>query len=351
MPPRGHVARDRFLGCSVRRLGGRLVRPDSARRAAARHADRRRRAAQTTPAAAAPAPAAAAPAAPAAAVVSDWNAAPTNGSPGVNAPKLSGNDLLKNNSFEGGKSIPWSTSFSAPAMGAATVKDGQLCVVVTNKGVNAWDAQVRHREMVIQKGHTYSIAYLAHATKPIQMKVKVGMSGPPYKEYWTDTSELTTHPQTFVGAFTMESADDASAELAFLLRRRPGGRDRRAVHRLPRRHSPRRSAVRASRRRRRPTRRRSPTCWSIRPATWPSSPSWRSSRRRRRTRSSGSCTRRGAPSSPRATPSPSARTPPRATTSRSPTSRPGRRRARTTRSGSPATAATRSTSARTSTRS
>ena len=170
-----------------------------------------------TPAAAPPAPPvpAASPAAPAAAVVSDWNAAPTNGSPGVNVPKLSGNDLLKNNSFEGGKSVPWNTSFSAPAMGSASVKDGQLCVAVTNKGVNAWDAQVRHREMVIQKGHTYSIAYMAHASKPIQMKVKVGMSGPPYKEYWTDTSELTTHPQTFVGAFTMESADDASTELAF----------------------------------------------------------------------------------------------------------------------------------------
>ena len=160
-------------------------------------------------------PASAAPAAPAAAVVSDWNAAPTNGSAGVNVPKLSGNDLLKNNSFEGGKYIPWNTSFSAPANGTASVKDGQFCIVVTNKGVNAWDAQARHREMVIQKGHTYSISYMAHASKPIQMKAKIGMSGPPYKEYWTDTSELTTHPQTFVGAFTMESADDASTEFAF----------------------------------------------------------------------------------------------------------------------------------------
>jgi len=62
------------------------------------------------PPAAQPAPAAAsapaAPAAPAAPPVSDWKAAPTNGSPGVNVPKLSGNDLLKNNSFEGGKYLP-----------------------------------------------------------------------------------------------------------------------------------------------------------------------------------------------------------------------------------------------------
>jgi endoglucanase len=160
-------------------------------------------------------PAAAPPPAATAAPVSDWNVAPTNGSPGVNVPKLSGNDLLKNNSFEGGKYLPWNTSFSAPANGSASVKDGQLCIVVNDKGVHAWDAQARHREMVIQKGHTYSIAYVAHADKPIQMKAKIGMSGPPYKEYWTDTNELTTHPQTFVGTFTMESADDPSTEFAF----------------------------------------------------------------------------------------------------------------------------------------
>ncbi len=179
-------------------------------------------AAQSTAPAATPATAAAAAAPatpPGAAVVDtstmDWNAAPTNGSPGVHVPPLSGHELLKNNSFEGGKYIPWTTSFTSPGTGTAAVKDGQFCVTVTNKGVNPWDAQARHREMVIRKGHTYTISYMAHATKPVQVKAKVGMSGPPYKEYWTDTVDLTTHPQTFVGAFTMESDDDATAELAF----------------------------------------------------------------------------------------------------------------------------------------
>ncbi|HXT99162.1 MAG TPA: glycoside hydrolase family 9 protein [Polyangia bacterium] len=160
-------------------------------------------------------PPAAAPAAATAAPVSDWNAAPTNGSPGVNAPKLTGNDLLKNSTFDGGKSIPWSPSFSGQGAGSVSVKDGQLCVAVTNKGVNGWDTQARHREMVIQKGHTYSIAFMAHASKPIRMKAKIGMAGAPYKEYWTDTVDLTTHPQAFVGAFTMEAADDPTAEFAF----------------------------------------------------------------------------------------------------------------------------------------
>jgi endoglucanase len=164
-----------------------------------------------------PAAAAAAPAAPPSAA-SDWNAAPTNGSPGMDVPKLSGNNLVSNATFNDGKALPWTNSFSAPASGRSYVsKDGELCLEVTNKGANNWDAQLRHREMTIVKGHTYSISFKAHATQPTKARVKVGMAGPPYAEYWTDSVELTTHPQTFLGTFTMEKADDPTAELAFHL--------------------------------------------------------------------------------------------------------------------------------------
>jgi endoglucanase len=145
----------------------------------------------------------------------DWSAAPTNGSPGLDAPKLTGHDLIANVDFASGKYVPWTTSFTAPGNGRAFVAQGQLCVEVTNKGKDPWDAQARHREMVIEKGHTYSIQFMAHATRPTKLKAKIGMAGPPYKEYWTDTLDLTTHPQTFVGTFTMAEPDDPTAELAF----------------------------------------------------------------------------------------------------------------------------------------
>jgi endoglucanase len=145
----------------------------------------------------------------------DWNAAPTNGSPGIDVPRLSGHDLIKNVDFATGKYIPWTTSFTVPGNGRAFVKDAQFCVEVTNKGANPWDAQARHREMIIQKGHTYAIQFMAHATQATKIKAKIGMAGPPYKEYWTDTLDLTTHPQTFVGTFVMAEADDPTAELAF----------------------------------------------------------------------------------------------------------------------------------------
>ena len=42
----------------------------------------------------------------------DWNAAPTNGSPGVDVPKLSGNELLGNTDFGAKTYLPWTTSFT-----------------------------------------------------------------------------------------------------------------------------------------------------------------------------------------------------------------------------------------------
>jgi hypothetical protein len=154
------------------------------------------------PVATAPAPAgepapAAPPAATAGADPADWNAPPTNGSPGMDVPKPSGNNLIANADFGDGKSLPWTNSFTVPANGRTFVsKDKEYCLDMTNKGANPWDAQVRHREMTIQKGHTYSVSYKAHATQPTRMKIKVGMSGPPYKEYWADTVDLTSHPIT-----------------------------------------------------------------------------------------------------------------------------------------------------------
>jgi endoglucanase len=157
-----------------------------------------------------------APAAPATvSAAADWTAAPTNGSPGLDAPKLSGHELLANVDFSSGKYVPWTSSFTVPGNGRAFVDDGQLCVEVTNKGKNPWDAQARHRTLTIERGHTYSIQFMAHATVPTKLKAKLGMAGPPYKEYWTDTLDLTTRPQTFVGTFAMTAPDDPTAELAF----------------------------------------------------------------------------------------------------------------------------------------
>ncbi len=126
-----------------------------------------------------------------------------------------GGNLLRASTFDDGISVPWTTSFTAPADGAAQVEHGALCVTVANKGTNNWDAQLRHREMVIQQGHTYAVEFKAWASAATMARPKVGMSGPPYAEYWNATIDIDTEPKNYRGAFTMGQADDATAEFAF----------------------------------------------------------------------------------------------------------------------------------------
>ena len=124
-------------------------------------------------------------------------------------------NLLANSTFDGGISLPWTASFTVPAEGETTVTGDALCLDVRNIGANRWDAQIRHREMVIQKGHAYRIRFRAWSDKPTRVRPKVGMAGPPYAEYWADTIELDPTPRQFSAEFAMAQADDPTAELAF----------------------------------------------------------------------------------------------------------------------------------------
>jgi endoglucanase len=134
---------------------------------------------------------------------------------GSDAAAAGGGNLLKASTFDDGISVPWTTSFSAPAEGAAEVENGALCVTVASKGKNNWDAQLRHREMVIQRGHAYAVQFRAWASAATRARPKVGMSGPPYAEYWNAVIDIDVEPKLYRGAFSMSEVDDATAEFAF----------------------------------------------------------------------------------------------------------------------------------------
>lgn len=123
-------------------------------------------------------------------------------------------NLLHNMDFSTGSMLPWLTSFSAPAEGEGMVKDGALCVNVKAGGTNRWDAQVRHREMVVQKGHDYVVSFKAWASRDTNLAAKIGMSGPPYTDYWTKALKLTKDPQLFAYKFKMTRPDDPTVEFA-----------------------------------------------------------------------------------------------------------------------------------------
>lgn len=134
--------------------------------------------------------------------------------PGADSAALAHN-LLAQSSFDDGSMLPWMTSFSAPAAGEAKVEKGELCVNVQAKGQNRWDAQVRHRQMTIQQGHDYVLSFAAHASRKVDVAIKVGMAGPPYQDYFTRKVALGPDAGRFSFPFKMSQADDATAELAF----------------------------------------------------------------------------------------------------------------------------------------
>jgi endoglucanase len=142
-------------------------------------------------------------------------ARPTGGSASSATAPSSPHNLIHKDSFEDGKSLPWQTSFTVPADGRAFTEAGEYCVEVKNKGTNRWDAQFRHREMVIEKGHDYAVQFKIRSTQPIRAYLKVGMSGPPHREYFKKLMELTPAHQTVAGTFTMNAPDDPTAEFAF----------------------------------------------------------------------------------------------------------------------------------------
>ncbi len=133
------------------------------------------------------------------------------------APPDPRHNLLRNATFEDGGSLPWLTSFSAPATGGTDVKDGALCLTIDDKGKNNWDAQLVHRQMVIQQGHTYTLDFRVWSSAPTAIRPKIGMAGPPYAEYWAKRLEVSSQPQRIQSQFVMGNPDDKTAEFAFHL--------------------------------------------------------------------------------------------------------------------------------------
>ena len=141
------------------------------------------------------------------------------GVPADQAPKpIEGHNLILNPGFvDGTKSLPWTASYSGTGDGRSFVRDGALCLEITNKGVNRWDAHLRHQHLLLQKGHAYQVQYKMYASQKTRGYTKVGQAGPPYKEYWHLLFELDQTPKVFFGTMTMTEADDPGVEIAFHL--------------------------------------------------------------------------------------------------------------------------------------
>src|SRR5678816_966395 len=84
----------------------------------------------------------------------------TGAPPGPAPAPLVGHNLVYNGDFsKGSRSLPWNGELSKPAAGKIFVDKGEVCLEVTNHGLNRWDAQIRHQHINLEKGHTYTIQF------------------------------------------------------------------------------------------------------------------------------------------------------------------------------------------------
>src|SRR6478609_7126908 len=113
-------------------------------------------------------------------------AGPSGPAPIGNAPPAQvGHNLVYNGDFsKGARSLPWNGELSKPAEGRTFVDKGELCLEVKNRGVNRWDAQLRHQHIKLEKGHTYTVQFKMRSSQPTRAYLKLGQAGPPFKEFW-----------------------------------------------------------------------------------------------------------------------------------------------------------------------
>lgn len=104
------------------------------------------------------------------------------------AAKMTGNaaELLQTTDFKGGVSLPWHISESNEENSYSKVQDGVYVVHIDQKGTNRWDVQIRHREIALQRGHTYTVKFSVKANKATKIYAKIGEMGHPYTEAWNN---------------------------------------------------------------------------------------------------------------------------------------------------------------------
>jgi endoglucanase len=135
---------------------------------------------------------------------------------------VSKNELIRNNTFDNGVGLPWHVCETYPAEADFEIKDGKYYVTIKNKGTERWDLQLRHRKLVIEQGHTYTVKFTVCSTKDCLIYPKIGDQSEPYNEYWHygqwEKIRLTANqPVTISETFTMNSATAKTCEFTFHL--------------------------------------------------------------------------------------------------------------------------------------
>ena len=133
-------------------------------------------------------------------------------------------ELIDNNNFNDGVSLPWHLVLTDSAKASCDVSNDKLNVTIQNPGVNRWDIQMRYRGFELINGRSYTIKFTVSSTKNCKIYAKIGDQGEPYNEYWNYNNKSWANinleagkPITVTEKFTMTGRTTNSVELAFHL--------------------------------------------------------------------------------------------------------------------------------------
>ncbi|MBN2737241.1 MAG: glycoside hydrolase family 9 protein [Spirochaetales bacterium] len=132
---------------------------------------------------------------------------------------LSAADLLGQNTFNDGKAYPWGTYMEPDAGARNEVVNQQLVMHITKAGSQNWGIQLRHREISLEQGHSYTVKFRITATANCQVYAKIGDADAPYSEYWNNNwTAFSLRPNVWTTvneSFTHTGDTVHGVELAF----------------------------------------------------------------------------------------------------------------------------------------
>ena len=104
----------------------------------------------------------------------------------------------------------WASYFLETAQGEAELREGELCLDITDGGSDVWQIQVVQSELGLEVGTTYTTRFDAKADQSLQMRVLLEEEGDDYTALAGETFELTDALTSYEFTGTVEEAADSN---------------------------------------------------------------------------------------------------------------------------------------------
>jgi hypothetical protein len=126
-----------------------------------------------------------------------------------------GAELITNGDFSK-DTAGWKFEAFTPAVGTASVINGEFVANMTTKGTDGWNAQLKKLELDIVKGKKYVVSFKVQADQAFVLSTNVGLNEGPWTTYsGYQKFNVTSEMKTYTYEFTMGEASDRKARMVF----------------------------------------------------------------------------------------------------------------------------------------